>query len=204
MIWYENDVEEAITERLSCPYEPKSIFYGSSSIRLWDSLYEDFEPYQPINLGFGGSTLAACTWFFDRIVAPVKHPSKIILYAGDNDLGDGRAPQEVLLFYKEFVSKLRNRFPDIPCYYISVKPSISRMDIIHQIQFTNKLIKDEIESRNANEYFVNVYDSMVDGAGKPLYRIYEQDGLHLNKQGYEIWKEIILKECFADHLAPAR
>ncbi len=53
----------------------------------------------PINLGFGGSTLAACAWFFDPIVAPVSHPQTLILYAGDNDLGDGRHPEEVLFFF---------------------------------------------------------------------------------------------------------
>jgi len=62
-------------------------------------LYKDFEEYMPINLGFGGSTLAACAWFFDPIVAPVIHPQTLILYAGDNDLGDGRHPEEVLFFF---------------------------------------------------------------------------------------------------------
>ena len=64
------------------------VFYGSSSIRLWITLAEDFDP-RVLNLGFGGSTLEACDYFFSRLVMPVS-PRSLLLYAGDNDLGDGR------------------------------------------------------------------------------------------------------------------
>ncbi len=37
----------------------------------------------------------ACDYFFDRLVVPV-HPRSLLLYAGDNDLGDGRSVEEVL------------------------------------------------------------------------------------------------------------
>ncbi len=69
MNWYEDDVQGVIAEISNCPYEPKSIFYGSSSIRPWGTLYDDFKNLKPVNLGFGGSTLAVCVWFFDRIMA---------------------------------------------------------------------------------------------------------------------------------------
>ena len=47
------------------------MFYGSSSIRLWDTLAEDIDP-GVVNLGFGGSTLQACDYFFERLVRPCK------------------------------------------------------------------------------------------------------------------------------------
>lgn len=100
MDWYTDDVAEVTARRDQLTYSPSTIFYGSSTIRLWNSLYEDFKPYKPVNLGFGGSTLAACVWFFDAIVGPFKNAERMILYAGDNDLGDGRHPEEVLLFLK--------------------------------------------------------------------------------------------------------
>ncbi|WP_431214255.1 hypothetical protein ACQ86N_05210 [Puia sp. P3] len=100
MVWYENEVQRLEKERTSLTYDPKLLFYGSSSIRLWESLYEDFAPWQPANLGFGGSTLAACDWFFDRLLTPFR-PSSIIVYAGDNDLGDGRHPEEVFIFFQQ-------------------------------------------------------------------------------------------------------
>lgn len=196
MHWYEEDVQAAVAERQSCRYEPKTLFYGSSSIRLWTKLYEDFEDFKPVNLGFGGSTLAACVWFFDRIVSPIRNPDTFILYAGDNDLGDGRHPEEVLIFFREFMFKLRERYPLIPFYYISIKPSISRLEILEQIVQTNQLIEEEISAKGKNnDYFLNVFDKMMGSDGRPIAAYYQEDELHLNRDGYILWREIILNEC---------
>src|SRR6201986_3070951 len=117
MVWYENEVQRLEQERTLLTYEPKLLFYGSSSIRLWESLHEDFASWLPANLGFGGSPLAACDWFFDRLLSS-SHPSSIIVYAGDNDLGDGRQPEEVFIFFQQLVSLTRRRFGDIPLAFI--------------------------------------------------------------------------------------
>jgi len=194
MDWYEEDVRAAIAERQTCPYEPKTIFYGSSSIKQWDKLYDDFDGFHPLNLGFGGSTLAACVWFFDRIVSPIRHPRTLILYAGDNDLGDGRHPEEVFIFFKEFMIKLRERFPLIPFYYISIKPSISRMEILDKIVYTNRLIEDDLNTRN-NSYYINIFKKMIGKDGRPIAAYFKEDGLHLNRDGYIVWREIVLNEC---------
>ncbi len=198
MDWYKEDVKNAIRERESCPYEPETIFYGSSSIRLWSTLYDDFKSFKPVNLGFGGSTLAACVWFFDSIVSPVNNPKRFILYAGDNDLGDGRHPEEVLIFFNEFMLRLRERYPNIPFYYISIKPSLSRMEIINDIVQTNELIEKDIEKRADINHFVNVFDRMINGDGRPIESLFEEDGLHLNRNGYSIWKEVLLRDCFSN------
>ena len=191
MVWYENEVQRLENERTLLTYEPKLLFYGSSSIRLWESLHEDFAPWQPANLGFGGSTLAACDWFFDRLVAPF-HPSSIIVYAGDNDLGDGRHPEEVFIFFQQLVSRTRQHFGDIPLAFISIKPSISRWNIVDSIRYTNRIIADEINKQGNNLHFINVYNKMTDNSGYPKREFLDPDGLHINEKGYALWKEILL------------
>ena len=47
------------------------VFYGSSTIRLWDSLEQDLMPLPVYNLGFGGSTLRACEEAFSKLVLPL-------------------------------------------------------------------------------------------------------------------------------------
>jgi lysophospholipase L1-like esterase len=191
MIWYENEVIRVEEEKNSLSYSPKTVFYGSSSMRLWKNLYEDFKEYEPINLGFGGSTLAACVWFFDRIMDTLQ-PEQIIVYAGDNDLGDGRNPEEVYIFFEQLSVCIQRTFPHIPFTYISIKPSIRRRHIKDQICYTNSLIKEAMEKSGPNYYFVNVYDKMVDAAGNPLPDLYDADGLHLSPKGYDLWKETLL------------
>jgi lysophospholipase L1-like esterase len=194
MDWYEEEVADLIKRRDALPYEPQTIFYGSSTIRLWENLYDDFKDCQPVNLGFGGSTLAACVWFFERIVAPIKGIQKMFVYAGDNDLGDGRAPEEVFIFFEEFITKMNHHFPNLPWYYISIKPSISRWNIDDKIKRTNELIEAEIKQQN-NITFINIYDAMLDENGYPNAALFDEDGLHLSKEGYEVWKEALGALC---------
>ena len=190
MVWYENEVQRLEKERAELTYDPKLLFYGSSSIRLWETLYDDFADYKPVNLGFGGSTLAACDWFFDRLVAPF-HPNSIIVYAGDNDLGDGRHPEEVFIFFQQLVARTRRQFGDIPLAYISVKPSISRWNIVDSIRYCNKIIEEEIKRQADHRTFINIYNRMTDNAGYPKREFLDPDGLHINEKGYALWKGII-------------
>ena len=193
MIWYENEVQRLEQEKALLEYEPKMIFYGSSSIRLWDSLYEDFKPYAPVNLGFGGSTLAACVWFFDRLLSTY-NPESIIVYAGDNDLGDGRHPEEVFIFFQQLVTHTRRHFGNIPLAFISIKPSITRWNIVDSIRYTNKIIQNEIQQQGNNLHFINIYNKMTDNAGYPKREYLDPDGLHINEKGYALWKDIILQQ----------
>ncbi|UAY52722.1 GDSL-type esterase/lipase family protein [Ferruginibacter albus] len=192
MIWYEEDVKGAELQRGKLAYEPETIFYGSSSIRLWNTLYEDFKEYRPINLGFGGSTLAACDWFFDRLLKPF-NPKHIVFYAGDNDLGDGRSPEEVFIFFEQFVCSLQRDFPGVPFSFISIKPSIARWDIIDSIRTTNQLIKTYIKNNSSYYYYVNIFDSMLTPEGMPVQDLFDTDGLHLSVKGYDVWKSILQK-----------
>lgn len=198
MIWYEAEVKQLEKEKDRLAYEPKMIFYGSSSIRLWNTLYQDFSMFHPINLGFGGSTIEACVWFFDRIMKAYK-PDHIVVYAGDNDLGDGKKPEQVFALYQQLSGRIRNSFNGIPFTYISVKPSLARWKINHSIEQTNQLIKQAIESGDSKSYFVNVYEKMVDVKGYPLNNLYEEDGLHLNEEGYLLWKDILLRHLLSIH-----
>ncbi|WP_256008967.1 SGNH/GDSL hydrolase family protein [Desertivirga xinjiangensis] len=189
MYWYEEEVQRLERERQALKYTPRTLFYGSSSIRLWSDLYQQFKELVPVNLGFGGSTMAACVWFFDRIV-PAFKPELIVIYAGDNDLGDGRHPEEVFIFFQHLMTKIRKRFGNIPVFFISIKPSICRRNILDRIRFTNQIINEEL-SKDPDACFIDVYHQMLDKYGHPVGAFFEEDGLHLNEKGYELWKAVI-------------
>lgn len=191
MHWYEEEVQRLEKERAALNYNPSTLFYGSSSIRLWQTLQDDLRKYKPVNLGFGGSTLAACVWFFDRVVTPYL-PKALVLYAGDNDLGDGRNPEEVFIFFQQFVARTTQRFGDqLPCYFVSLKPSPSRSNLLEAFRYTNRLIETEILRQHKNWKFINIYDKMLHLDGRPKEEYFEDDGLHMNLKGYELWTKII-------------
>lgn len=197
MFWYEDEIRRLEKDGLNIKDAPETIFYGSSTIRMWDSLYEDFKTLKPVNLGFGGSTLAACVWFFERVMK-FYHPKRLVIYAGDNDLGDERHPEEVFIFFQQLVARATQRFGDIPCYFVSLKPSINRWNIVDRFKFTNELIENEILKHYPNWHFIDVFKEMTDSAGYPQKKYFLDDGLHLSKNGYLLWKQVI-----NDHINPA-
>jgi len=196
MIWYEDEVKTLKNKILTYDSKPVTLFYGSSSIRLWQKLESDFLEFNAVNLGFGGSTLAACVHFFSQIIVPY-NPSKIVLYAGDNDLGDGQSPEDVFNSYKQFENLVSIQFPEVPIYFISIKPSLIRYNIKGKILHANKLIRAEI-SKHPNHRFIDVYSYMVDAEGYPKKNLFEDDGLHINSAGYELWKNIIFSSLTND------
>lgn len=191
MFWYEDDIKRLEQQGLALASQPVTLFYGSSSIRLWNSLQQDFDGYNPVNLGFGGSTLAACAWFFDRVMANFK-AERLVIYAGDNDLGDGRHPEEVFLFFQQLAARVQERFGPIPCYFISLKPSMARWHMVSQFHFTNLIISAEVE-KMPNWHWVDVYNPMLNEHGGPDTSYYDHDGLHLSPRGYELWAGIVKK-----------
>jgi lysophospholipase L1-like esterase len=189
---FEEEVKQ-LEQKVSKHPKQRVVFYGSSTIRLWKNLEADFPHVDPLNLGFGGSTLAACGWYFERLIVPAQ-PRALVLYAGDNDLGENRQPQEVYLFFCALASKMQQSFPDVPFWFISIKPSPARWQIINEIRATNKAIASEI-SRIPNATFIDLSSAMLTNDGKPRHELYEADGLHLNPTGYEVWHNELIQRC---------
>ena len=191
MIWYEDEVKRLEAEKTQIQFQPGTVFYGSSSIRQWNTLQHDFKEKSPFNLGFGGSTLKACVWYFDRIFKDLQL-SSIILYAGENDLGDGERPEDIFLLFKKFTSQVSEKYGDIPLGYISIKPSVSRSHILDKIKYTNALIESEVNENKKDQCYINIFNQMLDDKGNPNSAYFLPDGLHINEKGYRLWKEVIL------------
>lgn len=188
MQWYEEEVRALERANAQVNGQRPPVFYGSSSLRLWDTLAEDLAP-GVLNLGFGGSTLEACDYFFARLVPPV-HPRSLLLYAGDNDLGDGRSVEQTFASFRSLANQLQAMLGAIPFGFISVKPSPARLAVQGRIRALNGLVRQEIESRHAG-YYVDVFSSMLDASGHPRPELFQTDGLHLNREGYRLWGRLL-------------
>ncbi|MBD2756855.1 SGNH/GDSL hydrolase family protein [Spirosoma validum] len=202
MVWYEAEVRQLEDKFRTLPSATdRVVFYGSSSMRLWTTLAQDFSEVNTLNLGFGGSTLAACAWFFERLLVPAA-PQSVILYAGDNDLGDGRHSEEVYLFFCAFIEKMEMYLPDVPLTFLSIKISPVRWNIADKIRLANELIKQEVQ-KNPDFQYVDMTTPLLGSNGQPRQELFEKDGLHLNPQGYRVWQQTIQQaQIFNNLLIP--
>lgn len=176
-------------DAVSPPPEQSILFVGSSSIRLWNSLADDFPQHTVVNRGFGGSTLQDLNRYVDLIVIPYK-PRQIFIYCGENDIAAGASAKTTFKRYLKVYRKIRKHYPTTPIVFISIKPSPSRIQHLSQVMVANHMILDHI-NKNPHIQYVDVFSKMVDPQGQPLPHIFVEDRLHMNPQGYQIWKDLI-------------
>jgi len=185
------------TSDLAHPPAPGGIlFVGSSSIRLWSDLEKSFGTrVGVIKRGFGGSQLRDCVRNLERLVVKYR-PRVVLLYAGDNDIAAGATPEDVQRRFLAFVDGVRARLPDTRIAYISIKPSPLRRQFLPAIHAANELVRAAVATRERVDY-VDVYTPMLNRNGDPRPELFREDALHLNAEGYALWKEVI-----APYVAP--
>jgi lysophospholipase L1-like esterase len=179
-------------DRAQMPPKGAILFVGSSSIRFWTNLVESFPKKNVIQRGFGGSTMADALHFADRIILPYE-PKEILVYEGDNDLAGGKSPQTVAAEFRELVEKIHAKLPKTKVWFISVKPSPSRWKLEAQARALNAEIEWWSKAQKRVGY-IDVWTPMLGPDGNPRPDIFREDKLHMNAEGYEIWRKIIGKK----------
>jgi lysophospholipase L1-like esterase len=176
------------------------LFIGSSSIRMWDTLAQDFPEIPIIRRGFGGSFIQDSTRYADRIAIPYK-PKMIVMAAGTNDLAYGnKNPQQILQDFKDFVAKIHGALPDTRIVYISINPTVARWNQEADILETNHLIEKWIFENNSPTQklnFINSHSDILTADGKPQPKLLRDDGLHFNAEGYKLWTSILKPRILA-------
>jgi len=117
-------------------------------------------------------------------------PSKVFIYEGDNYIAEEKSPEAILKTTKEVVSKILASNPSITIHFISAKPSPSRWKFKKQYEAFNALLKNYCEN-NQQIFYVDVWSKMLSESGRPNPDIFIADSLHMNREGYLLWKSII-------------
>jgi lysophospholipase L1-like esterase len=175
------------TDRTNPPPKNAVVFIGSSTIRRWTTLAQDFPEHQVINRGFGGSEIVDSTHFAGRIIFPYQ-PRMVFLRAGGNDLWAGKSIEQVFADYKEFAAKVRAKLPGAEVVFISLSPSPARWTQRDKEQAVNTLIK-EYTKRTPHLKYVEDYDMVLGTDGKARPELFVEDKLHFNAEGYKLLVE---------------
>jgi len=164
------------------------VFVGSSSIRLWKTLAQDFPGLPVVNRGFGGSQLADSVKYAEEIITPY-HPRQVVIYAGGNDINAGKAPELVFGDFVALVKKIHAQAPQAKIAYISSAPNPARWAQVEKVRKLNSLIGNYCRRHGCT--FIDVFPLMLGADGLPKPDIYVADRLHMNTNGYAIWRQAV-------------
>lgn len=176
-------------DQVEMPAPGGILFVGSSSIRGWRSVAEDYPGRHVINRGFGGSEIGDVLHFFDRVILRYQ-PRQVVLYAGDNDIASGKSAETVFGNFQKLVGKFEEELPDTELIFLSIKPSTARWEMYPQMSKVNSMV-EELAQRKENVTYVDVSSAMLNQEGVPNESYLLGDGLHMTQEGYELWARIL-------------
>lgn len=171
------------------PPQGALLFIGSSTIRLWKTLAQDFPDHRVINRGFGGSQIVDSTHFAGRVIFPYA-PKAIFLRAGGNDLWAGKSPEEVFDDFTNFVAAIQAKLPEADIHFVSLSPSVARWSQHEKEKSLNALVKEFIGQRPHLKY-IETYSIVLGADGQPRPELFVGDKLHFNAEGYKLLAEAV-------------
>ncbi|WDE95750.1 GDSL-type esterase/lipase family protein [Lentisphaera profundi] len=151
-----------------------------------------------IKRGFGGSTMKDVLYYTKEIVLAYK-PRAILIYEGDNDISFGRKPDLIKKQMKQFCEKVWQSLPHCRIYVLSIKPSLSRESLWPKMVETNILFKTLCESDEKMTY-IDVASTMINEDGSTKKDLFIEDGLHMKRQGYELWRVTVRNALMKNEL----
>ena len=154
------------------------------------------EPLEVLNRGFGGAQISHVIHHFEVIVKPY-NPKAIVFFCGTNDLTALKTPEETVHDFKKFLSLVRNEFGNIKVYVIGIKPTVDRLYLDKEERIYNSSIK-LLASDDAYLEYINIWDPMLNQDGTRMPELFIEDGLHMNKKGYEVWTKKVRESLGKD------
>ncbi len=180
------------------------VYYGSSSIRRWNSLADDMAPWPAIQRGYGGAKLPDISHYAPRILGPhlgqqnSRRCRAIVLFVGNDISGNKEAdasPEEVGARFSRLHRWIRQQDPTLPVFWIEVTPTNRRWAVWPEIQAATQQVRSVLD-RDPYAYFIPTAGAYLGRDGKPRAELFVEDQLHLNEAGYQLWSALIKTQLF--------
>lgn len=197
---YAADVEELAAKAAADQRKDIDVvFFGSSSIRLWNGLEEMMAPLSVVNRGYGGATVRDILVNYDMLMAHYS-PKAFVVFC-DNDICGNEVDltvSGVLDHYRLLFNRLDQDYPGVPVFFLSWKYSGLRAFMRDTQKLVNDVMADYASSSN-QVTFVDVNATLLQPDGDINQSLFESDNLHINRDGYLLWtsvlKPLLLEVC---------
>lgn len=187
---FKNEVE-AIQKKYNSAFDASQktiIFTGSSSIRMWHDVQEEFPDHKVINTGFGGSQASDLSYYIYDLILRF-NPNKVFIYEGDNDVFAGIHTNKIRKTFRQILQGIQRNDSTTQIVLIAAKPSIARWKLRGKYKRLNRKL-ERLADEDPRVDFADVWRPMLDGK-KVKQDIFIEDGLHMNAKGYQIWYDVL-------------
>ena len=178
-------------------YNKESIVFLGDSITSRCDLDKYFPSHNIYNSGIAGNMTKNILENMENRVF-VYNPTKVFILIGTNDLVySGLDNDGIKNNIEEIINKIYEKNSNTKIYLESIYPVNTSLNKEIVETRTNDNIKDlnnKIEKICDNNKctYINMYDNLTDKNGN-MKRIYTVDGLHLNKIGYKVVANKLIK-----------
>jgi len=154
------------------------VLLGSSNIRMWTTLADDFPGMNVVNRGVGGCRLVELAEFAPRLVAAAK-PRVIVVGAGTNDVNAGTATAEIRGAFDRLVDALRRDHPEATIAFLAISPTVKRWEQLDRQVAANEAIKASIDARrDAKLVYLDANTAFLGADGLPAPECFLDDMQH--------------------------
>lgn len=187
------------------PHTRGDVIFLGNSISDGGEWSELFANSRLKNRGISGDISAGVMHRIGEVAA--RKPEKVFLLIGTNDLARGIAPDSLLKNMFWLVTYLTEKSPATKLYVQSILPVNEAFRMFNGHNSKGKIIKGvnaELQAK-AQEYgytYLDLHIPFSDATGRLSAR-YTNDGLHLNGDGYTLWKHLIYDEVYDLRQKPA-
>lgn len=168
------------------------VFLGDSQVEQceWEELIRPLTASPVINRGITGDQVKGVS---DRIGEITRHqPSRVFLCVGINDLLFDHSHTDMERHYYDIIRKLRGSNGETQVFIMSIPPvnnevrniGVENMEIMEMNTRLQQI------ARNFAIPYIDLYNRLTDSSGN-LSRIYTKDGIHLDADGYLVWRKLI-------------
>jgi hypothetical protein len=167
------------------------LFIGSSSIRLWETISQDMQPYAAIRRGYGGAKFTDVGVFAERLIKPHAYRGLVVFAANDVTGKPADTPlDDIRELVMHIIATSRQHQPEAPVFLMEITPTPSRFDAWAKIRDVNAMMRD-LALTEPRVYFISSAQHVLDDQKSPQPKLFRDDMLHLNQDGYQLWATII-------------
>ncbi len=180
-----NNIETDIAGYIKSDQNPTSqkvnLLLGSSSV-LTLSSSKGLMCGSWLNRGIGASHISDIVHYMNLTTLAIT-PAHIVIYAGENDLSEGKSIDNTFTDYLLLLNMIKKRYPASAVIIVSIKRSPKRKNAWKRFESLNLRLR-ELATKRYKMTFLDI-NVLLDGDDKKLH--YQKDGIHLSNTGMALF-----------------